>query len=161
MPQIQKRIRPYLRPSNSSWGVDGIYVWVKGRWMYLYRAVDSRGREEEVLPQGADAAAYAEPPHAGAPDVLSAPLPHAPLRKGLPHGRDRRCPLPEPVARSRPAQTQLQRAKEAKLSFAIRCCPGMRWCGLILKMKRSLVQASQMAWNEILHRSASRCLTKL
>src|SRR6202142_4145482 len=41
--ELEKRIRPHLRMSNGSWRVDETYVRVKGRWMYLYRAVDSRG----------------------------------------------------------------------------------------------------------------------
>ena len=48
-PEIDKRIRPHLRPSNGSWRVDETYVKVKGRWMYLYRAVDSRGQTIDFL----------------------------------------------------------------------------------------------------------------
>ena len=48
-PEIEKRIRPHLRPSNGSWRVDERYVKVKGRWMYLYRAVDSRGQAIDFL----------------------------------------------------------------------------------------------------------------
>jgi transposase-like protein len=48
-PEIEKRIRPYLRVSNGSWRVDETYVRVKGRWMYLYRAVDSRGQTIDFL----------------------------------------------------------------------------------------------------------------
>jgi len=48
-PEIDKRIRPYLRLSNGSWRVDETYVKVKGRWMYLYRAVDSRGQTIDFL----------------------------------------------------------------------------------------------------------------
>jgi transposase, IS6 family len=33
-----------LRMSNGSWRVDETYVTLKGRWIYLYRAVDSRGQ---------------------------------------------------------------------------------------------------------------------
>jgi transposase-like protein len=40
--ELEKRIRPHLPMSNGSWRVDETYVRVKGRWMYLYRAVDSR-----------------------------------------------------------------------------------------------------------------------
>jgi transposase, IS6 family len=43
-PEIEKRIRAHLRPSDGSWRVDETHVKVKGRWMYLYRAVDNRGR---------------------------------------------------------------------------------------------------------------------
>jgi len=35
--------------SNGSWRVDETYVRVKGRWMYLYRAVDSRGQTIDFL----------------------------------------------------------------------------------------------------------------
>jgi transposase-like protein len=48
-PEIEKRIRPHLRPSNGSWRVDETYVKVKGRGRYLYRAVDSRGRTIDFL----------------------------------------------------------------------------------------------------------------
>ena len=43
-PELEKRIRPHLRACNGSWRVDETYVKVKGRWTYLYRAVDSRGK---------------------------------------------------------------------------------------------------------------------
>src|SRR3954463_7079001 len=43
-PKLEKRIRPHLRACNGSWRVDETYVKVKGRWTYLYRAVDSRGQ---------------------------------------------------------------------------------------------------------------------
>ena len=42
--ELEKRIRPHLRTSNGSWRVDETYVRVKGRWTYLYRAVDSCGQ---------------------------------------------------------------------------------------------------------------------
>ena len=48
-PEIEKRIRPHLRLSNGSWRVDETYVKVKGRWTYLYRAVDSRGQTIDFL----------------------------------------------------------------------------------------------------------------
>ena len=47
--ELEKRIRPHLRMSNGSWRVDETYVRVKGRWMYLYRAVDSRGQTIDFL----------------------------------------------------------------------------------------------------------------
>jgi transposase-like protein len=49
--ELEKRIRPHLRMSNGSWRVDETYVRVKGRWTYLYRAVDSRGADDR-LPSG-------------------------------------------------------------------------------------------------------------
>jgi transposase-like protein len=48
-PEVEKRIRPHLRLSNGSWRVDETYVRVKGRWTYLYRAVDSRGQTTDFL----------------------------------------------------------------------------------------------------------------
>ncbi len=48
-PEMEKRVRPHLRLSNGSWRVDETYVRVKGRWMYLYRAVDSRGQTIDFL----------------------------------------------------------------------------------------------------------------
>ncbi len=41
-PEIDKRTRPHLQMTNGSWRVDETYIKVKGRWTYLYRAVDSR-----------------------------------------------------------------------------------------------------------------------
>ncbi|MCI0754960.1 IS6 family transposase [Teichococcus vastitatis] len=48
-PELERRLRPYLRLSNGSWRVDETYVRVKGRWTYLYRAVDSRGQTIDFL----------------------------------------------------------------------------------------------------------------
>src|SRR4051812_36050038 len=81
-PKLEKRIRPHLHRSNGSWRVDETYVKVKGRWTYLYRAVDSRGQtipgpddrlsalgqarcrgRQAVLPQGVGPAPYGEPAH--------------------------------------------------------------------------------------------------
>ena len=43
-PEIDKRSRPHLKPTNDSWRVDETYVKISGQWMYLYRAVDSTGQ---------------------------------------------------------------------------------------------------------------------
>ena len=43
-PEIDKRSRPHLKKTNDSWRVDETYVKVKGKWMFLYRAVDSTGQ---------------------------------------------------------------------------------------------------------------------
>jgi transposase, IS6 family len=44
-PELEKRLRPHLRPTNGSWRVDDkTYLKVKGRCVYLHRAVDSRGQ---------------------------------------------------------------------------------------------------------------------
>ena len=47
--ELEKRIRPHPRMSNGSWRVDETYVKVKGRWIYLYRVVDSRGQTIDFL----------------------------------------------------------------------------------------------------------------
>ena len=47
--ELEKRVRPHLRLSNGSWRVDETYIKVKGRWTYLYRAVDSHGQTIDFL----------------------------------------------------------------------------------------------------------------
>ena len=47
--ELERRIRPHLRPNNGSGRVDETYVKVKGRWIYLYRAVDSHGQTIDFL----------------------------------------------------------------------------------------------------------------
>ncbi len=47
--ELDKRIRPHLRPTNDSWRVDETYIRVKGQWKYLYRAVDSEGNTLDFL----------------------------------------------------------------------------------------------------------------
>jgi len=42
-PEMEKKVRRHLRPTNDSWKVDETYIKVKGEWKYLYRAVDSDG----------------------------------------------------------------------------------------------------------------------
>jgi len=42
-PELERRLRRCLKPTNKSWRVDETYVRVKGRWCYLYRAIDSTG----------------------------------------------------------------------------------------------------------------------
>jgi IS6 family transposase len=42
-PEIERRCRPYLKPTTDSWRVDETYIKVKKQWVYLYRAVDSLG----------------------------------------------------------------------------------------------------------------------
>jgi len=42
-PELEQRLRRHLKPTNKSWRVDETYVRIKGRWFYLYRAIDSAG----------------------------------------------------------------------------------------------------------------------
>ena len=48
-PEIDKRLRSHLRPTNDSWRVDETYILVKGKQKYLYRAVDSQGNTLDFL----------------------------------------------------------------------------------------------------------------
>ncbi|WP_242043473.1 IS6 family transposase [Leptolyngbya sp. FACHB-671] len=48
-PELDKRIRPHLKPTNDSWKVDETYIQIKGEWKYLYRAVDSQGNTLDFL----------------------------------------------------------------------------------------------------------------
>jgi IS6 family transposase len=43
-PEIEKRLRrQWRRPQSTSWRVDETYVKVRGKWTYLYRALDKHG----------------------------------------------------------------------------------------------------------------------
>ena len=48
-PQINKRCRKHLRPTNDSWKVDETYIKVNGESKYLYRAIDSEGQTIDFL----------------------------------------------------------------------------------------------------------------
>ena len=48
-PELEQRLRSHLKPTNKSWRVDEIYVRVKDRWCYLYRAIDSAGATIDFL----------------------------------------------------------------------------------------------------------------
>src|SRR6201993_4278752 len=48
-PVLNKRCRRELKPTNGSWRVDETYIRVKGKWTYLYRAVDSAGATIDFL----------------------------------------------------------------------------------------------------------------
>src|SRR3974377_1470434 len=44
VPEFEKRWNRFARQVGGSWRVDETYVKIKGRWVYLYRAVDKEGR---------------------------------------------------------------------------------------------------------------------
>jgi transposase, IS6 family len=48
-PEINKRMRPHLRMSGTSYRLDETYVKVGTEWKYLYRAVDAAGNTIEFM----------------------------------------------------------------------------------------------------------------
>jgi IS6 family transposase len=48
-PELERRLRPQLKPTNKSWRLDETYIRVQGRWCYLYRAIDSTGATIDFL----------------------------------------------------------------------------------------------------------------
>src|SRR5580698_5999975 len=43
-PEFERRWNRFARPAGPSWRVDETYVKIRGRWVYLYRAVDRDGK---------------------------------------------------------------------------------------------------------------------
>src|SRR5918994_501058 len=48
-PELNKRCRLHVRPTNKSYRIDETYITMKGKDRYLYRAVDSTGQTIEFL----------------------------------------------------------------------------------------------------------------
>src|ERR1700759_5432687 len=48
-PELKKRCRPHLKPTNKSYRIDETYINVQGEDRYLYRAVDSTGQTIDFL----------------------------------------------------------------------------------------------------------------
>jgi IS6 family transposase len=48
-PELDRRSRPQLKPTNKSWRLEETYIKVKGRDRFLYRAVDSTGQTIDFL----------------------------------------------------------------------------------------------------------------
>ena len=49
VPEYEKRWNRFARPVGTSWRVDETYISVRGRWHYLYRAVDKHGKTIDFL----------------------------------------------------------------------------------------------------------------
>ncbi|WP_016920667.1 IS6 family transposase, partial [Methylocystis parvus] len=49
VPECEKRWNRFARQAGGSWRVDETYVKIKGRWVYLYRAVDKAGKPVDFL----------------------------------------------------------------------------------------------------------------
>jgi len=43
-PELERRVKPYLKLTKASWKVDETYIKIKGKWRYLYRAIDKDGQ---------------------------------------------------------------------------------------------------------------------
>jgi transposase-like protein len=48
-PELDRRCRPHVKGTTDSWRVDETFIKVKKEWVYLYRAVDSRGNTLEFF----------------------------------------------------------------------------------------------------------------
>ena len=48
-PELHKRCRRHLKPTNKSYRIDETYIKVKGEDRYLYRALDSMGQTIDFL----------------------------------------------------------------------------------------------------------------
>jgi transposase-like protein len=49
VPEFEKRWNRFACRAGASWRVDETYVKIKGRWTYLYRAVDKEGKTVDFL----------------------------------------------------------------------------------------------------------------
>src|SRR6478672_4588362 len=58
--EMEQLLRRRLKPTNDRWRVDETYIRVKGKWVYLYRAVDSAGATIDFLLSAKRDAAAAE-----------------------------------------------------------------------------------------------------
>ena len=90
-PELERRLRSRLKPTNDSWRVDETYIRVKGKWVYLYRAVDSTGATIDFLLSAKRDAAAAERFLAKAQGGENHPTPRASTPTSTPVIRRRLC----------------------------------------------------------------------
>ena len=108
-PELDQRLRRHLKHTNKSWRVDETYIQVKGRWCYLYRAIDSSGATIDFLLSAFHDAAAAKRLFRKALSDLSHPQPRvintdkAPIYKSAIHALKERGIL-RPRCRHRPVQ---------------------------------------------------------
>ena len=95
-PMIYNRLRGKLKYTTATWHMDETYVRIAGRWVYLFRAVDSHGdtvdfylsetRDREaakaVSPEG-----FIESRQPHAPRAMHGPVPYLPCRNSRFAGR--------------------------------------------------------------------------
>ena len=68
-PSMEKAFRKRKRPVGLSWRMDETYVSIKGKWKYLYRAVDKEGNRSQVnYPRPQPRPPRANQPAAAPPD---------------------------------------------------------------------------------------------
>ena len=48
-PLLEQKSKQHKRPVHRSWGMDETYIKIKGKWRYLYRAVDKYGATIEFM----------------------------------------------------------------------------------------------------------------
>ena len=49
VPEFEKRWNRFARPLNTSWRVDETHIRIRGKWSFLYRAVDKHGKTVDSL----------------------------------------------------------------------------------------------------------------
>ncbi len=137
-PELDKRIRFFLNPTNDSWRVDETYVEVKEEWKYLYRAVDSAGNTLDfVLNAKRDGKAAARIFRR----VLGA------KRTQTPRGItvDKKVPTPAPVPDTVQVASGVSRSKT--LPVLLRQLSKYCWTICLLRCSIVLVSDKFAAWN--------------